>query len=211
MNRFIAQVLQKQGLPSDAAAVNARRQQYWKSYGATLLGMMLHHDVRPADFLREAHRFDDLGTMIRAEKGLQHLLEHLPGRKILLTNAPQTYARQVLKHIGLHRHFMKHIAIESMHIHGRLRPKPSRVLLRNILAREHTPAHRCILVEDTIINLKAAKQLGLRTVWVTQYMGSDTLSPMINIQRKTMCPAYVDVKVRSVLQLSDHLSRLMLR
>jgi putative hydrolase of the HAD superfamily len=212
MNAFIAQVLGNGVTPADAATVDAARLAYWKRYGATLLGMLKHHAVRQEDFLSAAHRFDDLRSMIRAERGLARLLERLPGRKILLTNAPRLYSHDVMRHLGLHRHFGKHIAIESMRVHGKLQPKPSRQLLRKLIAAEHTPARRCILVEDTIGNLKAGKALGLRTVWVTQYLSAAT-----NLQHAALTPAprnltkrpvYVDVKVKSIRQLRDQLYRL---
>lgn len=210
MNVFMARVLQEQGRPADQQAVNEMRQRYWRLYGATLLGMMQHHQVRAEDFLRDAHIFPDLASMIRAERGLSHLLQRLPGRKILLTNAPRRYARDVVRHLGLHRHFEKHISIEQMHVHRRLRPKPSRQMLRKLLAHERVPARRCILVEDTAVNLKSAKHLGLRTVWVTQYLQGNTPIVGVDLQRQlTMHPAYVDVKVKSVRQLTAHLARLV--
>jgi putative hydrolase of the HAD superfamily len=180
------------------------RQRYWRRYGATLLGMVQHHQVRAEEFLRDAHDFPDLFDMIRAERGLLHLLRRLPGRKILLTNAPWRYSRDVVRHLGLHRHFDKHISIESMRVHRQLKPKPSRQMLRQLLARERVAAHRCILVEDTIANLKTARQLGVRTAWVTQYLASAVR------QRRTvtMHPAYVDVKVKSVRQLARRLHQL---
>lgn len=212
MNAYIAQVLRERGLQCDADAVNAERIAYWRRYGATLLGMVNHHQVRPDDFLREAHRFDDLQTMIRAERGLARLLQKLPGRKILLTNAPRRYSRDVLRHLGLHRHFAQHVPIESMRVHGRLRPKPSKLMLRRLLAREGLTARRCILVEDTVINLKSAKALGLHTAWITQYLdaavarhghpGSGATSAA------TKRPVYVDVKVKSVGQLFRRLHQL---
>ncbi|MDB5761145.1 MAG: pyrimidine 5-nucleotidase [Herminiimonas sp.] len=212
MNAFIARVLGDADAPASADAVNAARLAYWQRYGATLLGMVKHHQVRPEDFLREAHRFDDLSAMIRAERGLGRLLKGLPGRKILLTNAPRRYSHDVMRHLGLHRYFAKHIAIESMRVHGRLRPKPSRALLRKLVAQERTTARRCILVEDTAGTLKAAKALGLRTVWVTRYLAAhpdlqqrtDAVSPPKLSKR----PVYVDVKVKSVRQLTHHLHRL---
>jgi putative hydrolase of the HAD superfamily len=212
MNAYMAQVLGDGTTPADADIVNATRLAYWKRYGATLLGMVKHHQVREEDFLREAHRFDDLASMIRAERGLSRLLKRLPGRKILLTNAPQRYSREVMRHLGLHRHFADHIAIESMRVHGKLKPKPSRQLLQKLIAKQRTTARRCILVEDTIDTLKAAKALGMRTAWITQYLATNP-----NLQRKagqlvlpnvTKRPVYVDVKVKSVRQLPDRLHRL---
>ena len=168
MNAYMARVLGDGETPADPEMVNAVRLAYWKRYGATLLGLVKHHQVKVEEFLIEAHRFDDLTTMIRAERGLARLLKRLPGRKILLTNAPRRYSGEVLRHLGLHRHFARHVPIEAMHVHRQLRPKPSRQLLRKLLRHEGVTARRCILVEDTVDNLKAAKSLGVRTVWVTQ-------------------------------------------
>ncbi|HWV64175.1 MAG TPA: pyrimidine 5'-nucleotidase [Oxalicibacterium sp.] len=212
MNAYIAQVLRERGLPCDADAVNAERISYWRRYGATLLGMVNHHQVKPDDFLREAHRFDDLTAMIRTERGLARLLRKLPGRKILLTNAPRRYAHDVLRHIGLHRHFAQHVPIEAMRVHGRIRPKPSRLMLRRLLAREKLPAGRCILVEDTVVNLKAARELGLRTAWITQYLAPEVARHVHPGSGATAAatkrPIYVDVSVKSVGQLFRQLHRL---
>jgi len=205
MNAYIARVLADCGEACDADAVNAVRRHYWQRYGATLLGMVKHHQVSAADFLREAHRFGDLAAMVRAERGLARLLRRLPGRKILLTNAPRRYARDVLRHLGLHPHFAKHVPIEAMRVHGRFRPKPSRLLLRKLLAREGLRAAQCVLVEDTLANLKTAKALGLRTAWVTQYLREEKarhLHPGAGTgAAATKRPIYVDVKVQSVAQL----------
>jgi putative hydrolase of the HAD superfamily len=66
MNVYIAKVLEQNGMAATPEAVNAARLAYWQRYGATLLGMVRHHQVRVDDFLHEAHQFDDLATMIRA-------------------------------------------------------------------------------------------------------------------------------------------------
>lgn len=212
MNAYMAAVLGDGDTPADAATVNAVRLAYWKRYGATLLGMVRHHQVCMHDFLREAHRFDDLTAMIRAERGLGRLLRRLPGRKILLTNAPRRYAHDVLRHLGLHRHFARHIAIESMQVHRQLRPKPSRLLLRKLLAKERVPARRCVLVEDTVDNLKAAKAVGMRTAWITQYLATNPHAHLA-APSQSQCgfmkrPIYVDAKVKSVRQLPAMLHRL---
>ncbi|MDP5008238.1 MAG: pyrimidine 5'-nucleotidase [Glaciimonas sp.] len=204
MNRIIARNLAVDGVDADAATVNAAREHYWRSYGATLLGMIKHHHVRPADFLREAHSIADLPSMIRAERGLIHLLQRLPGRKILLTNAPQHYSKLVMHHLGLQRQIEQHISIESMRVHGQLRPKPCSLLYRKLMRREGVCARDCILVEDTIANLKSAKRVGMRTVWVTGYLPI----PSQPSKQKNQRHGYVDVQVKSVLNLVDHLHRL---
>lgn len=208
MNTYIARVLSRNGEPASIDAVNAARVGYWKRYGATLLGLMRHHDVRAAEFLQETHALPDLRAMIRAERGLGQLLRRLPGRKILLTNAPHAYSAQVLRHLGIARQFAHHVAIEHMQVHRQLRPKPSKLMLRRLLRKHGVRASRCVLVEDTLANLKSARQLGLRTAWVTQYLRTSDPAGAAPLPRMLKRPRYVDVKVKSVRQLPGRLSRL---
>lgn len=195
MNGFMADLLGDGETPADAATVNAVRHQYWQRYGATLLGLVKHHGVRADEFLHAAHRFDNLAGMIRAERGLARWIERLPGQKILLTNAPREYSHQMLRHLGLHRHFARHIPIEAMRVHGKLQPKPSRQFLRKLLADLGVNARDCILVEDTLANLRAAKSLGLRTAWVTGYLAKG------GHKKSSAC---ADVTVKSVFHLAQH-------
>jgi len=199
MNAYMARLLGINDQLADADTVNAARLAYWKKYGATLLGLVRHHQVNQAEFLREAHQFDDFSSMLRFESGLKRLFSRLPGRKILLTNAPRHYSRQVLRQLGLHRYFFRHISIESMRVHGHLRPKPARCLYRKILAQQKLTAQRCVLIEDTRDNLRTAKQTGIKTVWVTQYLKDNSMRTR---------GSFIDVKVRSIKQLPENLSRL---
>ena len=208
MNVYIGRVLGDGVTPASDAVVNAARADYWRRYGATLLGMVKHHNVAAADFLHQTHAMDDLTAMIRAERGLAQLLRRLPGRKILLTNAPRRYSRDVLRHLGLQRHFSHHVAIESMRVHRQLRPKPSKLMLRSLLRKQGLKARRCILVEDTLANLRTAKTLGMRTVWITQYLRMADPIGMASLPKMLNRPAYVDVKVKSVRHLPARMQRL---
>jgi putative hydrolase of the HAD superfamily len=208
MNVYIARVLGAGGTPATQEAVDAARLGYWQRYGATLLGMMRHHQVCAADFLHQTHVLPELRHMIRAERGLGRLLARLPGRKIILTNAPTRYSNDVMRHLGLRRHFSHHVAIEDMRVHGRLRPKPSKLMLTRLLRRHGVAARRAILVEDTLANLRSAKQLGLRTVWLTQYLRHTAPNDAAALPATLKRPVYVDVKVKSVRKLAARLQRL---
>jgi putative hydrolase of the HAD superfamily len=208
MGTYIARVLGDGVTPATAQQVEAARLGYWKRYGATLLGMIKHHQVSATDFLRETHDLAGLQQLIRAERGLARMLRSLPGRKILLTNAPTRYSREVMRHLGLQRHFSHHVAIENMTVNGQLRPKPSKLMLRRLLRRHGVAPQRCILVEDTLANLRSASQLGVRTVWITQYLRISAPGGQAPLPRMLKRPAYVDVKVKSVRQLPARLHRL---
>ena len=208
MNIYIARVLGDGVTPASDEIVNAARKHYWRRYGATLLGMVRHHQVQAAHFLSETHAFDNLTSMIQAERGLDTLLRRLPGRKILLTNAPLRYSTDVMRYLRLRRHFDQHVAIESMHVHRQLRPKPSTLMLRKLMRKHRLRPSQCILVEDTLANLKGAKKVGLRTAWVTQYLKMADPIGAARLPKALNRPAYVDVKVKSVRHLARRLHRL---
>ena len=44
-------------------------------------------------------------------------------------------------------------------------------MLRQVAAQLGVAPSRCILVEDTLVHLKAARSLGMRTVWMQRYLG----------------------------------------
>lgn len=177
---------------------SALRVHYWHRYGATLLGMVHHHGIDPHDFLRETHPFPDLHTLVRRDVRLMHLLRRLPGRKIVLTNAPAAYAGGVIAALGVAPLLDGLVSIEDMRFAGRLMPKPSRPMLRKLLARLRLPAARCVLVEDTVDNLRAARHCGVRTVWVSGFVGPARPA----WQRPRRGHAGIDVQVRSVVQLA---------
>lgn len=186
-----AYVMKKLGV--DEAEANRLRLLYWRRYGATLIGMVRHHGVAPDEFLIESHRFD-VAPLIRAEKGLRALFARLPGRKVLLTNAPRVYSEKVLVHLGLTRHFRENYSVDQMRIHGHIRVKPSRAMLRVMLAKERVSPRKAVLVEDTLMNLKSARAVGMRTVHV-KHLATPFAKPF------NARPLYVDLQVKSVRDL----------
>lgn len=183
-----------EALGVDVDAANLLRTQYWKRYGATVIGLVRHHGIDAGSFLLRSHDFD-VAPLIRAERGLAQRLRSLPGRKVLLTNAPFHYARAVLRHLGILNQFDSLWALEHMRLHGEFRPKPSPALLRYVLAREGVPASRAVLVEDTLDNLRGARQVGLRTVHV-YHPGT----PFAKSHARNR-PGYVDLRVNSIRDL----------
>ena len=167
------------------AEANELRREYWLRYGATLLGLMRRHAVDPDHFLVETHRCPDLDQLLDFDKPLRRLLKTLPGRKILVSNAPRHYVDAVLTAMGVKAYLHAIETIESM----RYVPKPARSSLARILKRHRSKGHRVVMVEDNLDNLKTARRLGLTTVWISRQSGR---------------PAFVDVKLKSVLQLSKH-------
>ena len=171
MNRSMSSWLMT-NLAVDAAEADRLRTEYWHRYGTTLDGLIRHHRIDAKRFLHETHAFvsePHLGELIRAERGLSDLFRRLPGRKVLVTNAPAVYTKKVLKEIGLARVIRRRYHIEEMRVHGRYRPKPSRGMLRMLLAKEKVHPSRAVLIEDNLANLRSARAIGMRGVYVRGY------------------------------------------
>lgn len=184
MTRYVARALDL-----DEAAANALRARYVRSHGATLRGLMHHHGTDPGHFLWHTHQFDDLGAMLRWEPGLKQALRQLPGRRVVFSNAPLFYIERVLALVGIAAQFEAVYSIESV----RFNAKPAAAGFRAVLRAERLAASRAIMVEDSVDNLRTAKRLGMRTVWV---------------ERTAAVPSHVDVRVRAVSHLPRRLEAL---
>ena len=120
INRSMTEYIMRH-LDLDEADAGSLRRRYWQAYGATLLGLMRHHDVDPHHFLWHTHQMPDLERMVVAEAGLRHCLKRLRGRKILFSNSPLHYAQAVLDVLGIGELFDAVYTIERT----RFQPKPS--------------------------------------------------------------------------------------
>jgi putative hydrolase of the HAD superfamily len=195
MTDYIAQALQ---MPHEAA--NDLRVRYWRRYGATLMGLERHHGIRAAHFLEATHSLHGLEDELSMHAADRAALRRLPGRKFLLTNAPAAYAKRVLTALDLAGCFEGVIAIEGMRVFGDLRPKPDTRMLRVVLARHRLPAHRCVLVEDTVANLRSARRLGLGTVWMQRYLRGNPHGPEAG-RRAHARPRWLCVRIRQLRDL----------
>ena len=176
-------------LQLDDTAATTLRQGYWARYGTTLVGMMRHHGTDPHHFLLHTHQIPDIEHKVIAERGLEAMLQRLPGRKIIFSNAPLHYIEAVMAVAGIGRCFDTIYSVERL----RFQPKPAIGGFLRLLHDERLNPRSCIMIEDTLPNLETAKRLGMKTVWVSA---------------STRQPPYVDIRVPSVLALPSRLARL---
>lgn len=166
----------------DEAGASAMRSFFWERYGTTLKGVVRHYGEDPKKFIRETHQFPELDAMVVGESALGHALARLGGRRLVFSNAPRHYVEEVLRALGVARWFDAVYTIEST----RYRPKPAFNGFRILLRAHNLEAHRCALVDDMPENLRAARRLGMSTVWVSE-----------DARR----PHFADLRVRSVVEL----------
>ncbi|NBT97658.1 MAG: pyrimidine 5'-nucleotidase [Betaproteobacteria bacterium] len=144
VNRAMTQWVAKH-LAVDEDEASRLRVAYWKRYGATLLGMIEHHAINPHAFLQDTHPLPDLLAKLGPHKALQE------------------------RHAALDALVEQVICIEDMCFAGRFRPKPSVAMLKMICARLGVSSRQCLLVEDSVENLRAARRLGMQTILVLEH------------------------------------------
>ena len=176
----------------DCDPVEARRVQkaHFHDHGTTLAGLMKHHGVDPHHFLADVH--DIALDRIRHDPALEAGLGRLPGRKLIFTNGDAPYARRVLDRLGVAHHF------DHLHdIHAcELRPKPAAHGYDLLVAELAIDPSRTAMVEDMVQNLKAAKRLGMTTIWVDN--GSERGNHGLD-------PAIVDHRIADVAEWLDEI------
>ena len=187
-------------LKVSAEEADRLRGHYWHRYGATLLGLMRHHGVKPAHFLHHTHLLPTLERDVATHPHDVAALQHLRGRKYILTNAPLAYAKRVLRQLGMLKYFDGVIGIEQMTMFGQWRPKPDARMFRALAARLGVPPRRCVLVEDTLIHQKSAYAVGMRTVWMQRWAKRGSHGPEVGVYLHRR-PTYVCARISSLQQL----------
>jgi putative hydrolase of the HAD superfamily len=190
-------------LQVDADEAAVLRNHYWHRYGATLLGLVRHHGVHGQHFLEETHRLPGLEARLRTSAHDRAALQRLPGRKVLLTNAPRHYALRVMRTLNLLGCFDVVLCVEDMRMFGHWRPKPDVRMFRHVCARLKVRPAQCVLVEDTLEHQQAAHSLGMRTVWMQRYLRSAAQAAPARpgAPRRCIKPPYVCARIHRVLTL----------
>ena len=143
---------------------NHLRKLYWDKYGATMTGLVRHHNIEAGHFLEKTHDIGDLSGFVYRSSRLLTLLRNIPGKKFIFSNSPAGYLKEMLKLLGIGRYMTDAFSIESTNMN----PKPSPVGFRKLLKNHNLSASQCVMVEDSLVNLVTAKKLGMKTVWVTR-------------------------------------------
>jgi putative hydrolase of the HAD superfamily len=133
---------------------------YYKRYGTTLRGLMKEHGLEPDEFLDIVHQIDY--SPLTPNPALGAAIEELPGRKLILTNGTRNHADEVLRRLGIDKHFEDIFDIKS----AELEPKPNAAVYERFLARHRVDPRQAVLFEDLARNLEVPHALGMTTVLV---------------------------------------------
>jgi len=126
MTAFVAKELDV-----DPEEADRLRVKYWKEYGTTLRGMMLHHGMEAEAFLHDVHDID-AHEILKADPELDAALARLPGRKIIHTNGILEHAERSLEALGIAHHIE---AIYDIRFNDYI-PKPCKATLAKLIQTE---------------------------------------------------------------------------
>lgn len=155
MGEFIADLL-----GCDLTEAKRVQKLYFHDHGTTLAGLIHYHAVDPYAFLSYVHAIDF--TVLPHSPRLAEQLLALPGRRLIFTNADDSYASRALAALGIDHLFEGLWDIHAMEY----RPKPEMSAYHGLIQAFDIDPASSVFVEDTARNLTPAKALGMQTVWI---------------------------------------------
>jgi putative hydrolase of the HAD superfamily len=136
------------------------RKTYFRKYGTTLRGLVIHHHIDPAHYLDFVHDFD-VSPMVAYDPELHAMFTRLPHEKFIFTNASRGHAERILGLLQIQDFFVS--IVDVMNIHPFCKPMPEAfVKALDILQKE---PGECIFIDDSLRNLDQAKSMGLFTIY----------------------------------------------
>ena len=165
---------------------------YHIEYGLTVKGLTKYHSVCPVEF----HAYLDgqlvLEELLQSDTALKEFLDKLQCKKWVFTNGYLSYAEKVLKILGVHDSFD---GITSLDLSDPcLSCKPESVFFRRAMKDAGVElVEECLFVDDSLMNIRAAKELGWATVYVNE---GKKESPEDMVQ-------FIDHEIENIFQLES--------
>ena len=142
---------------------NIVRSNMYKKYGLTLTGLMREYGIAPDEYLDYIH--DVTHPELKYDEQLKLNLKNLTGRKFIYTNASKNHSKNILSLMGIEAEFEKILDIKATQYLPKPDPKSYNIMLK-AFGISGDQIGNSIFIEDTAKNLRPAKSLGIKTVWI---------------------------------------------
>ena len=142
---------------------NIVRSNMYKKYGLTLTGLMREYGIAPDEYLDYIH--DVTHPELKYDEQLKLNLKNLTGRKFIYTNASKNHSKNILSVMGIEAEFEKILDIKATQYLPKPDPKSYNIMLK-AFGISGDQIGNSIFIEDTAKNLRPAKSLGIKTVWI---------------------------------------------
>jgi putative hydrolase of the HAD superfamily len=166
---------ERMGFPLDQTDV--LRERYFREYGTTLRGLQANYSVDMDEYLAFVHDIS-LEPYLLPDPHLRGILEALPARKYIFTNADCAHAKRVTKALGLDGLWDNCIDVHVMTPYCKPMPEAFDLALK---ATGNPDPHTCALLDDQARITRAAHNLGMFTILVgNHFAGEDADAALVN-------------------------------
>ena len=140
---------------------------YFHKYNTSLNGLMIHHNIKPEEFLKYVHDIDL--SFMKKDLILRKELEGLNLKKFIFTNGSKEHANNITTHLGVNDLFDGLFDI----VDAQFSPKPTAKAFDLMVKKFKINPSETLYIEDIAKNLSIGKERGTITAWLinNEYWG----------------------------------------
>jgi putative hydrolase of the HAD superfamily len=199
IQRYIREVM---GFPPEVA--EEKRLGYLREYGTTLGGLMAEEQVDPEEFLAYVHNYE-LDGRVAPNPALAAFLAGLEIPRVILTSACASHAQKVMAALGVGACIDRIYDLKAVDYRGKPNPHAYQRVLRDY------PGEKAVFVDDRMLNLPPAKDLGIINVWVNEgwLPARGEVTPALSVfyeeakRLQERAGEFADFTIQRVEQLAD--------
>tara|TARA_B100001996_G_scaffold169863_1_gene129501 strand:- start:1735 stop:2409 length:675 start_codon:yes stop_codon:yes gene_type:complete len=172
-----------QKLDVDLVKAKEIQKKYFYETGTTLSGLMKYNNIDPHEFLKYVH--DINVSWLPKDLLLREELIKIKEKKYIFTNGSHSHVKNITNQLGIEDLFDGTFAITD----ADFIPKPSLEPYKKIIKKFNLDPKKSIFIEDIAHNLKNAKLLGMKTVWLENeehFASKDKDKPYIDYKIKKL-------------------------
>ncbi len=175
--RINAYLLERMGFPADQ--IELLREKFFRDYGTTLRGLQANYNVDMEEYLAFVHNVP-LEKHLHPDEEMRKVLEGLPARKFIFTNADNAHAKRVLNVLGLHGIFDGILDVHTIAPYCKPMPESFELALKSVGSPQ---PQTCALLDDQPRVTSAARKMGMFSILVgKESAGKDADAALINWQ-----------------------------
>lgn len=162
-------------LDLDPGEIKTLQYQYFNTYGTTLRGLELNHNIDARDYLDYVHDVP-VERILTPDPELHTILAGYPQRKVIFTNSDKKHTRRVLERIGISDLIESTVDVLDIYPYCKPQPEAFKIALDHI--GEVDPG-ACLFIDDSIRNIQAAAELGMPVVHINEKGQPSLIYPSI--------------------------------
>jgi len=168
------------------------QKKYFYDTGTTLSGLMKYNNVDPHEFLNFVHDIDI--SWLPKDLLLKKELTKIKEKKYIFTNGSHAHVKNITRQLGIEDLFDGVFDITD----ADFIPKPLVEPYKKIIKKFNLDPKKSILIEDIAHNLKQAKYLGMKTVWLENgeaFASKDKDKPYIDYKIKNLASFLQEINI----------------